>query len=86
MEQFRAARDLLLRLREDADTARQQFRWPRPERFNFAVDWFDAVLATETPEQPALARAEPISSSEIALVDLFMEGVCKAKDQSAREH
>jgi len=30
---FRAARDLLLDLREDHDAARARFRWPRPERF-----------------------------------------------------
>ncbi|MBN6053042.1 AMP-binding protein [Nonomuraea sp. RK-328] len=49
---FRAARDLLL----DADyaTARRQFRWPRPERFNWALDWFDGVLAAESPGTVAL--------------------------------
>ncbi|NUW40668.1 AMP-binding protein [Nonomuraea rhodomycinica] len=49
---FRAARDLLL----DADyaTARKEFRWPRPEHFNWALDWFDGVLAAETPGAPAL--------------------------------
>jgi acetyl-CoA synthetase len=41
---YREARDLLLGLREDADTARSQFRWPRLEgRFNWAIDWFDAI-------------------------------------------
>lgn len=30
-EEFRAARDLLLRHREDYDAARSAFRWPRPE-------------------------------------------------------
>src|SRR5918912_2212042 len=42
---FRAARDLLLELREDADAAQEAFRWPRPERFNYARDWFDQVAA-----------------------------------------
>ncbi|MER5485018.1 AMP-binding protein [Streptomyces sp. NPDC002812] len=42
-EEFRAARDFLLAHREDYDTAYAGFRWPRPERFNWALDWFDAI-------------------------------------------
>ncbi|MGA8209574.1 MAG: AMP-binding protein [Nocardioidaceae bacterium] len=43
-ERYRAARDLLLALREEPDRARAEFRWPDVgERFNWAVDWFDAV-------------------------------------------
>ncbi|MFG2223291.1 AMP-binding protein [Streptomyces sp. NPDC048644] len=41
--EFRAARDLLLRHREDYDAARAQFRWPRPVHFNWALDWFDDI-------------------------------------------
>ncbi|WP_249123869.1 AMP-binding protein [Saccharopolyspora erythraea] len=40
---FRQARDFLLAHREDYETARRDFRWPRPERFNWALDWFDAI-------------------------------------------
>ncbi|MFW6691305.1 AMP-binding protein [Streptomyces sp. MAR4 CNX-425] len=40
---FRSARDFLLRHREDYAAARAGFSWPRPERFNWALDWFDAV-------------------------------------------
>jgi acetyl-CoA synthetase len=50
---FRAARDLLLRYREDYPAARRQFSWPRLERFNWALDWFD-VIAAEHPERDAL--------------------------------
>ena len=50
---FRAARDLLLRYREDYPTARREFGWPRLERFNWALDWFD-VVAAEHPERDAL--------------------------------
>jgi acetyl-CoA synthetase len=57
-EQFRAARDFLLAHRLDYDTAYRQFEWPRPEYFNFALDWFDAVLAKEHPERPALRIIE----------------------------
>ncbi len=42
---FREARDLLLDLRDDYHAARACFSWPRPERFNWALDWFDAELA-----------------------------------------
>ncbi|MGW6707986.1 acyl-CoA synthetase [Streptomyces sp. NPDC054956] len=42
---FRAARDLLLRHRTDLDTAAGLFRWPRPDRFNWALEWFDVVAA-----------------------------------------
>ncbi|WP_434598814.1 AMP-binding protein [Streptomyces sp. A5-4] len=42
-EEFRAARDFLLRHREDYATAYEGFVWPRPERFNWALDWFDHI-------------------------------------------
>ncbi len=51
---FRAARDLLLELRDDLPTARERFRWPRPEVFNYARDWFDAVAAGPAADRPAL--------------------------------
>ncbi|CAD5989608.1 AMP-binding protein [Agreia sp. COWG] len=43
-EVFRAARDQLVALRDDYDTARQDFEWPDVgPRFNWAVDWFDHI-------------------------------------------
>ncbi|MGZ4613649.1 MAG: AMP-binding protein, partial [Kineosporiaceae bacterium] len=56
---FRAARDLLLTLREDARAARDAFRWPRPQRFNYARDWFDVVAAGDAGERAALWIIEP---------------------------
>jgi acetyl-CoA synthetase len=56
--EFRDARDFLQKHRTDYAVAREGFRWPRPEHFNFAIDWFDAVLAKETPDQPALRLIE----------------------------
>ncbi|MGW7428656.1 AMP-binding protein [Streptomyces sp. NPDC054861] len=44
-ERFRAARDFLLEHREDYATAYEGFAWPRPERFNWALDWFDVIAA-----------------------------------------
>ncbi|MFE2186218.1 AMP-binding protein [Streptomyces sp. NPDC059455] len=42
-QDFRAARDFLLGHREDYAAAYEGFRWPRPERFNWALDWFDGI-------------------------------------------
>ncbi|TDB99439.1 AMP-dependent synthetase [Nonomuraea longispora] len=52
MSDFRAARDFLLGA--DPVTARRDFRWPEPSEFNWALDWFDGVLAAETPGAVAL--------------------------------
>ena len=40
---FHAARDLLLGLRDDQPAAVREFRWPVLERFNWALDHFDAI-------------------------------------------
>jgi acetyl-CoA synthetase len=50
---FRAARDLLLRHRDDYDAARREFTWPELDEFNWALDWFD-VIAGEHPDRVAL--------------------------------
>ncbi len=50
---FRAARDLLLRHREDFGAAAREFSWPRFSEFNWALDWFD-VVAADHPDQEAL--------------------------------
>jgi acetyl-CoA synthetase len=52
-DSFRAARDLLLRYREDYDSARGAFAWPELDEFNWALDWFD-VIAAEHPERTGL--------------------------------
>ena len=45
-EAYRAARDMLLRHRDDYDAAVAAFRWPDVgDRFNWALDWFDPVAA-----------------------------------------
>lgn len=43
--QFIEARDQLLRLREDLDTAQREFRWPAFENFNWVRDYFDVIAA-----------------------------------------
>src|SRR5579859_2103267 len=44
-ESFIAARDFLLRHRTDYATAYRDFRWPKLDRFNWALDHFDRVAA-----------------------------------------
>lgn len=41
--EFLAARDALLLHRTDLAKAVETFRWPRPEHFNWALDYFDTV-------------------------------------------
>lgn len=53
---FRAARDTLLRHRTDYEAARAAFSWPRPEHFNWALDWFDVIA--EGNERTALHIVE----------------------------
>jgi acyl-coenzyme A synthetase/AMP-(fatty) acid ligase len=45
-QSFLEARDLLLAHRTDYETARREFRWPKLDRFNWALDYFD-VMARE---------------------------------------
>lgn len=46
MPSFRESRDFLLKHRTDYDAAVKGFRWPEPVAFNWAIDWFDAELAS----------------------------------------
>lgn len=58
-ETFRAARDFLLEHRTDYLRASAEFDWPAPTEFNWALDWFDAIAATEpTASRPALWLVE----------------------------
>jgi acetyl-CoA synthetase len=68
---FKAARDFLLAQRGDYATAYAQFRWPALEKFNWALDWFDAELARgATRDTTALlitgANAARLSFGELA--------------------
>jgi acetyl-CoA synthetase len=42
-QHFRAARDFLLAHRTDYETAYRDFCWPELDRFNWALDYFDAM-------------------------------------------
>lgn len=67
MPSFREARDLLLAHRTDYAAAIAQFRWPEPVPFNWALDWFDAGLAAEYPDRPALRIVEAATGAEQSL-------------------
>ena len=55
--EYRAARDLLLALRDRHEDALESFAWPPISgEFNWAVDWFDEVARGQ--ERPALVLAE----------------------------
>ncbi|GHE90599.1 AMP-dependent synthetase [Amycolatopsis deserti] len=59
---YRASRDQLVALREDHARAVAEFRWPElGERFNWAVDWFDAIARDN--DRPALVIAEEDGST-----------------------
>ena len=62
VENFLAARDLLLRLRDDYASAFEQFRWPQLDRFNWALDYFDAMARGN--ERAALHVVEEDGSEE----------------------
>jgi acetyl-CoA synthetase len=51
---FKTARDFLLAHRTDYDFAYRDFRWPKLDQFNWALDWFDQIGAGERRDQPAL--------------------------------
>ena len=61
--EFRAARDLLLRSREDPEGAYREFTWPRSEVFNWALDHFDEVAA-RVPDRTALWIVDEDGSEE----------------------
>jgi hypothetical protein len=44
-QSYKAAQSFLMNHLGDPRTAAEQFRWPELDRFNWALDWFDAQLA-----------------------------------------
>ncbi|MET3807321.1 acetyl-CoA synthetase [Nakamurella sp. UYEF19] len=62
-EMLREAREFLVAHRTDYAGAVEGFVWPRPEHFNFGLDWFD-VIAGEHPDRPALTIVEEDGASE----------------------
>jgi acetyl-CoA synthetase len=69
MTTFQDARAFLLKHRSDYDTAVKGFRWPDPEPFNWALDWFDAELAqnADSRDRAALWIVDAGSDKETKL-------------------
>src|SRR5271154_2934115 len=61
---FIAARDFLLCHRDDYGTAYGEFRWPKLDRFNWALDYFDAMARGNA--RPALRLVDD-EGAEISL-------------------
>jgi acetyl-CoA synthetase len=66
---MRAARDLLLRHREDYQAARREFAWPQLDEFNWALDWFD-VIAGEHPDRTALRIVSEDEDTQLSYREL----------------
>ncbi len=69
MPSFRESRDFLLTHRTDYDKAFAGFHWPDPVPFNWAIDWFDAELASapESRDRCALWIVDVASGRETRL-------------------
>jgi acetyl-CoA synthetase len=78
MTTFKEARTFLLEHRTDYETAVAGFHWPDPVPFNWALDWFDAELATNTAscDRPALWVVETATGIETKLS--FKELSCRS--------
>lgn len=69
-EAFRTARDFLLDARDDPARAYADFRWPELPEFNWALDWFDGVLAVERPLQTALWLVTADGETQVSFAEL----------------
>src|SRR5260370_31969041 len=69
MATFQDARFFLRKHRTDYDAAVKGFCWPDPVPFNWALDWFDAELASnpESKDRPALWIVDAGSNRETKL-------------------
>jgi acetyl-CoA synthetase len=69
MTTFQDARHFLLEHRADYAAAVAGFRWPDPVPFNWALDWFDGELASdsESRDRPALWNIETETGVETKL-------------------
>jgi acetyl-CoA synthetase len=66
--EFKAARDFLLSHRGDYETAYREFQWPRPETFNWALDWFDTIAAGN--DRPALWIVDDDTETRLSFAEL----------------
>ena len=66
---FISARDFLLQHREDYAVAFRDFKWPKLDRFNWALDYFDA-MARNNPESALWLVDEDGSEVKLSFVAL----------------
>jgi acetyl-CoA synthetase len=66
---FIAARDFLLRHREDYATAYRDFTWPKLDRFNWALDYFD-VMAADNPHPALWLVDEDAGETKLSFAEL----------------
>ncbi len=64
------ARDLLLAHRTDYATAYRDFRWPELTNFNWAIDWFDAVLASGPRKHQAALQIVGDGAARLTFAEL----------------
>ena len=74
---FIAARDFLLRHREDYATAYGDFQWPKLERFNWALDYFDA-MARDNPDPALWLADEDAGETKLSFAALSERSNCVA--------
>jgi acetyl-CoA synthetase len=75
---FRAARDELLALRADYARAVASFRWPEVDRFNWALDWFDAELAQGATADKLALRIAGDAAANCTFAELSRSSNCVA--------
>src|ERR1700761_1717277 len=66
---FVAARDFLLRHREDYATAYRDFQWPKLDRFNWALDYFD-VMARDNAHPALWLVDEDAGETKLSFAEL----------------
>jgi acetyl-CoA synthetase len=86
-DKLRKTRDFLIAHRENRDHAVEHFRWPRFERFNFAIDWIDVIGATRDREALRIVNGkgdiETLSYQELSVASsrvanfLREKGMCR---------
>jgi len=67
---FKTARDFLLAHRTDYRTAYREFRWPKLDRFNWALGWFDAETAQGDPGDRTALRIVGDGAASFAFAEL----------------
>ncbi|MGH6675635.1 MAG: AMP-binding protein, partial [Xanthobacteraceae bacterium] len=66
---FVAARDFLLRHRDDYETAYREFQWPKLDRFNWALDYFD-VMARENANPALWLVDEGVGETKLSFAEI----------------